>query len=213
MRNRIKKDSLLARKAGEKEKALALTTLIAEIERSNPEIINGEKVWTDAQCISAIKKTMDGNELCGNYIENELLSIYLPKMMSNEELSTLIENHIKEKNFSGMKDMSKVMDFLKQFAGKYDGKDASDIVKKQLSNKVSPNLDNVIADTMLKQGTKIKFNSASPIEGTGKIVGVATNAMTFIGRSYIIEPDKPISNETYPYTHCVLYETMFDVIK
>lgn len=133
MKNRIKKDSLLARKAGEKEKVLALNTLIAEIERSKPEIINGEKVWSDTQCISAIKKTIDGNELCGNYTENEILSIYLPKMMTTEELTSLIQNHIIEMKYSGMKDMGKVMDFLKQFTGQYDGKEASGIVKNELA--------------------------------------------------------------------------------
>ena len=95
MKTRIKNDSLVARKSGEKEKALALTTLIAEIERSKPEIKNGDKVWSDAQCISAIKKTIDGNEQCGNTSENVYLSTYLPKLMTTEELTTLIENHIK----------------------------------------------------------------------------------------------------------------------
>jgi len=132
MKNRIKKDSLLARKAGEKEKVLALNTLIAEIERSKPEIINGEKVWSDTQCISAIKKTMDGNEQCGNTDENKFLTPYLPKIMTTEELTTLIENHITEMGFSGMKDMGKVMGFLKQFTGQYDGKEASGIVKNKL---------------------------------------------------------------------------------
>jgi len=66
---------------------------------------------------------------------------------------------------------------------------------------------------MLKQGTKVKFNSASSIEGTGKIVGIASNGAPVIGRSYIIEPDQSISNETYPYSHFILFENMFDVIE
>lgn len=132
MKNRIKKDSLIARKSGEKEKALALNTLIAEIERSKPEIINGEKVWTDAQCISAIKKTIDGNIQCDNEFENQFLTPYLPTLMTTEELTSLIQNHIIEMKYSGMKDMGKVMEFLKQFTGQYDGKEASGIVKNKL---------------------------------------------------------------------------------
>jgi hypothetical protein len=49
MRIKIKNDCLIARKNGEKEKSLVLNTLIAEIERNEPKIINGEKTWSNIQ--------------------------------------------------------------------------------------------------------------------------------------------------------------------
>ena len=55
------------------------------------------------------------------------------------------------------------------------------------------------------QNQKVSYDNGV-IKGTGKIVGIATNPQTIIGRSYIIEPDISISNETYPYTHFVCFE-------
>lgn len=63
----------------------------------------------------------------------------------------------------------------------------------------------------LKQNTRIEFNIDS-LKGTGKIVGVATIGLPIIGCSYIIEPDEPIKNEAYEYTHFVAFESQFKTI-
>jgi hypothetical protein len=57
----------------------------------------------------------------------------------------------------------------------------------------------------LKQDQKVYYDYGD-VKGTGKIVGVATNGIPLIGKTYIIEPDIPFSNETYPYTHFVCPE-------
>ncbi len=54
----------------------------------------------------------------------------------------------------------------------------------------------------LKQGQKISYKIGDLI-GTGKIVGMALNEQAIIGGTYIVEPDSPINNNTYEYSHFV----------
>ncbi|MCK9477720.1 MAG: GatB/YqeY domain-containing protein [Candidatus Muirbacterium halophilum] len=124
--DKIKKDRILALKAKENEKKLSLSTLIGELDRK-------DKDPSDELVIKTIKSTIEANEQTGNLAENDILSVYLPEMFSDEELNEIISNHITENNYSGMKDMGKVMGFLKQYTGQYDGKKASEIVRNKLN--------------------------------------------------------------------------------
>ncbi|MBQ3740210.1 MAG: GatB/YqeY domain-containing protein [Bacteroidales bacterium] len=64
----------------------------------------------------------------------EVISTYLPQMMSAEEVEAALKQIIADNGFSGMKDMGKVMgQATKLFAGKADNKMVSDIVKQLLS--------------------------------------------------------------------------------
>ena len=64
----------------------------------------------------------------------DIISTYLPQMMSAEEVETALKQIIADNGFSGMKDMGKVMgQATKAFAGKADNKMVSDIVKRLLS--------------------------------------------------------------------------------
>lgn len=63
----------------------------------------------------------------------------------------------------------------------------------------------------LKQGTRVEFGYQI-IKGKGTIVGLATDGQPIIGKFYIIEPDDPINNKAYNYTHFCLYECYFKVI-
>lgn len=59
---------------------------------------------------------------------------YLPKQLSTEELTTVLQKIIADTGASSMRDMGKVMGMAsKQFAGKADGKTISTIVKQLLS--------------------------------------------------------------------------------
>lgn len=55
------------------------------------------------------------------------------------------------------------------------------------------------------QDEKVSYDNGV-VKGTGKVVGIATNGQAVIGKSYIIQPDVPITNETYPYTHFTIFE-------
>jgi len=132
--NQIKKDAITSLKEGNKEKKIILSTLIGEIQRNEPVMINGEKTWTDEMSIKTIIKMIESNKITGCISENEIISIYLPKMMTTEELTVLIQNHITALNLSSQKDMGSVMNFLKQnYVGKYDSREASLITKNLLT--------------------------------------------------------------------------------
>ena len=62
--------------------------------------------------------------------EIEVLQRYLPKQMSEEELSTFLEALVGEVGASSMKDMGRVMGLANQrLAGKADGKTAGSVMR------------------------------------------------------------------------------------
>jgi uncharacterized protein len=66
--------------------------------------------------------------------ELEVLSAYLPKQMSNAEISQAVDAAVSEAKPAGIKDMGKVMALLKQrLAGKADMGKVSNLVKSRLS--------------------------------------------------------------------------------
>jgi hypothetical protein len=160
MINEIKKNWLAARKATIKNKVFAtksnlLGTLIGEIEMLAKN--DGQREVTDADCIVKIKafiKAIDqileayGNDHSSKVIdietsplvkaklERQILEDFLPKQMSEQALAVAIVLIIMEiKSINSIPDMGKVMNILKsKYAGLYDGKLASTLVKEALTN-------------------------------------------------------------------------------
>ena len=67
--------------------------------------------------------------------EIEVISLFLPKQLSEEETKKICQDTVKAIGATSMKDMGKVMGLTNsQLAGKADGKTISGIVKKMLSN-------------------------------------------------------------------------------
>ena len=63
----------------------------------------------------------------------EVIESYLPKALTEEEITAQIKSIIAQTGAASMKDMGKVMGIAsKQMAGRADGKTISDIVKKLL---------------------------------------------------------------------------------
>ena len=66
--------------------------------------------------------------------EIEILSEYLPKQLSAEELEEIVRQIIQEENATSMKDMGKVMKAAKEKIGaRADGKAINEVVKKLLA--------------------------------------------------------------------------------
>lgn len=66
--------------------------------------------------------------------EKEILDNYLPKMLSENELATVIDSIVSENNFSTMKDMGVAMKILKEsYPNQYDGKLASTLIRAKLA--------------------------------------------------------------------------------
>lgn len=65
--------------------------------------------------------------------EKEILDGYLPKMLSENELATIINSIVSENNFSTMKDMGAAMKILKEsYPNQYEGKLASTLIRAKL---------------------------------------------------------------------------------
>lgn len=92
------------------------------------------KDLTDDQVISVIRKMIKNAEMMGNESEISILSTYLPQLLGEKQLETLIAGIISINKYTDIKDMGKVMGELKQkYGSTYDGKMASVIVRKMLS--------------------------------------------------------------------------------
>ena len=80
--------------------------------------------------------TKAGREDLAKVEADELAELeqYMPKQLSDEELSAAIDEVIEKTGASGLKDMGKVMGaVLAAHKGQVDGKKASDLVKSKLS--------------------------------------------------------------------------------
>ena len=140
----IKTDMYSAMKSGDKEKAGTLRTLLAKLKDRQ---INTRQELTDNDCINVIKTLVkQRKEAAKMYedakrpklaekekIELAILETYLPKMMTEQETRTLIENVINETGAEGISDIGKVMPIVMQRgAGKVDGKNANIILRELL---------------------------------------------------------------------------------
>lgn len=129
----IKDDQLVARKTKQKVKISLLTTLLGELETDMKG--KGLTEVSDELVVAKVKKFIKGleevvrvSELGSDaqataLIEDQILQPYLPKQLTEGELTDIIKA-------SGTDNMGKAMGYLKQnYAGLYDGKLASTIAK------------------------------------------------------------------------------------
>ena len=130
MLEKLKAEKISAMKEKNTIKKNILSTLIGDIEKENKSK-NG--ILTETEILKMIKKMIDNNILTNDIEENQYIEIYLPKMLSDEELETIISKIISDNNLEGMKAMGMIMKTLNQdYAGQFDGKTASFISKKIL---------------------------------------------------------------------------------
>ena len=108
----------------------------------------GQKEMSDSEVTSILKKMIkQRNESCEVYkkagrnelLENEtkeieVISVFLPKQLSDEETKKICEEAIKSSGASSMKDMGKVMGVLKsKHADTLDFSKVSSIIKELLN--------------------------------------------------------------------------------
>lgn len=135
---KIKEDRDNARRSSLYMTMAMLSTLLGEMELKailNPE--TNEKIVSDEVAMQIIRKfiknndefmalSKDGEAKEGRLKENEILSSYLPTMLSEEELSSIIISV-----WTKTPNMKDVMSYLKEnHNGLYDGKTASEKIKK-----------------------------------------------------------------------------------
>ena len=107
-----------------------------QIELTEEQVIDIIAKETKKRKDAAIEFEKSGREdlINQNKEEIEILSAYLPKQLSVEEIENIVKAVISETGATGMKDMGPVMKKAKeQIGAAADGKTVSDVVKKLLN--------------------------------------------------------------------------------
>ncbi len=134
-----------AMKAGEKDKVKVLRNLQAVIKKIE---IDDQVELNDTAILAVLQKQIkQRQESLAIYQENnradlaekeqfemDILQEFMPKQMSEEELTALVQAEIAKQGATSMKDMGKVMGALKaQTTGKADPAVVSKLVKQELT--------------------------------------------------------------------------------
>jgi len=94
------------------ESRVLLGTVLGELDRIS-------KTPTNEQVIAVIKKMIESNILSGQLDENEMLSQFLPKQLTDIEILNLFE-------LNKFNNIAECMKFFKEnYAGLYNGKELS----------------------------------------------------------------------------------------
>jgi uncharacterized protein len=138
------KKAMLAKNKEELEALRSIKSLIllAETEKGGIEDITSES--EKKLLMKAAKQRKESAEIFEQQSRKDLadrellqldvISRYLPKQLSEEEIKSALVNVIKEVGATGPQDMGKVMGVAtKKLAGQADGKVISELVKKLLS--------------------------------------------------------------------------------
>ncbi len=145
MFDQIQNDMKTALKNGEKVKANTLRLLISKLKNKAIEV--GSSL-DDKQILQVIQKTAKQHKesikmykegdredlVMQEQAELDIVEKYLPSMMDENEITTIVESIIKETGATTMADFGKVMpQVMKKGAGKIDGSMAQSILKSKLS--------------------------------------------------------------------------------
>jgi len=136
----IQSDMYEAMKSSDKFKVSTLRVALARLKdkkiekredlSQNDEVKIIQNLVKQRKEAADIYEKNDRSELMKNEMDElKILSMYLPQMMSEQELNVLIKEVISDTSATSMSDMGKVMpEIMKRSAGKADGKMAQQIV-------------------------------------------------------------------------------------
>ena len=142
--DQVQQDMYAAMKAGDQGKTGALRTLLSKLKErkidnrgdlNDPDSIKVIQTLVKQRRESADVYQNAGREELAIREESELsvLETYLPEMMSEDEVSKLVEAVIQETEAVSMADIGRVMPLvIQRGGGKLDGKTANTIVRKLL---------------------------------------------------------------------------------
>ena len=137
----IQSDMYAAMKSGDKHKTgtlrVALSTLKDKKIEKREDLTEVEAIKIIQNLVKQRKEAADiykengRNDLMENEnAEIKILNVYLPKMMSEDDLRILVKKVVEDTGASSLSDIGKVMpEVMKQSAGKVDGKIAQSIVR------------------------------------------------------------------------------------
>jgi len=141
----IKKDMIEASKKGDVDSTNILKLAIASIK--NEEIAKGSKL-SDEEILKVLRKEeskikdsiaeftkMDREDLIARESKQlKVISSYLPKLMSREEIEKVVSKVVADTHVEGLKSMGAVMGIvMKELQGKADGSTVKEVVQEFLS--------------------------------------------------------------------------------
>ena len=141
---KIQSDMYTAMKAGEKEKASTLRTVLAKLKDKQIDtrepLSQKDEIKVLQMLVKQRRESIDLYQKGGRSelaqaesFELEIINIYLPEMMNEDDVRKLIEEIIEETGAQSMADLGKVMpQIMKQGKGLIDGKTAQRIVGEML---------------------------------------------------------------------------------
>jgi len=141
---KIQSDMYTAMKAGEKEKASTLRTVLAKLKDKQIDarepLSEKDEIKVLKTLVKQRKESIDLYQKGGRSelaesesFELEIINTYLPEMMNEDDVRKLIEKIIEETGAQSMADLGKVMpQIMKQGKGLIDGKTAQRIVSEML---------------------------------------------------------------------------------
>ena len=141
---KIQSDMYTAMKAGEKEKASTLRTVLAKLKDKQIDtrepLSEKDEIKVLQMLVKQRKESIDHYQKGGRSelaeaesFELEIINTYLPEMMNEDDVRKLIEKVIEETGAQSMADLGKVMpQIMKQGKGLIDGKTAQRIVSEML---------------------------------------------------------------------------------
>lgn len=129
LKNNITDRIKVAMRDKDTETLSILRVLKGEIER-NEQTSKGKIELSDADIVAIAKKLLQSSKDTGaSATEISVLESFVPKQMTESELTELTNDYIKSNNLS-LKDMGVIMNHFKNtYSGQYDGKVLSGIVK------------------------------------------------------------------------------------
>ena len=130
LQEQIKRDMVQAMKEKNTELRDFLRVVMAEFARDKKE-----KNLSDEKVLGILKKLSANAAELNNDSEVRMLEKYLPKMLEETQIKVLVQGVITSNGFSGMKDMGKAMQAIKQLpaASQIDGAISSKITRELLN--------------------------------------------------------------------------------
>ena len=131
LQKQIREDMVAAMKNRDTEIVSLLRVVAGEFGRE----MKSSKELSDDEAIKVIRRMSENAKELNNLNEVEILGKYLPVMLGDTQIKTIISGIIHKNQYSGMQDMGKVMSTIKTHPMKpqIDGKLASNITRELLT--------------------------------------------------------------------------------
>jgi len=128
LQTQIKEDMVAAMKARNTEVVSLLRVVAGEFGRVGKEL-------SDEEALKVLRKMSENATELGNQGEVDILDKYLPKMLGELQIKTIVGGIISANKFTGMPDMGKAMGIIKNhpMSAQIDGKIASQIARELLT--------------------------------------------------------------------------------